>query len=104
MMGPNPAPLYLNSTLGRLRLGKFKEALHYASRAVTNNTNSNYLDTLAHAAYGLELWEEAVRAWDKVLDRDGPFTHYSYCKEDLELYKTAGDKAGLSPRQITPNP
>ncbi len=115
-MGPNPDPFYLNQHARTLlRLGKLEESLDYARRAVkqdrenarrtvTQDINSSYLDTLAHAAYGLGSWEEAAQAWDEVLDQDGRFTSDAYCKQDAELDKTARDKAGLPPRPITPNP
>ena len=129
MMGPNPDAYYLNLHAWTLfRLGEFKESLphsrgapwdphrgatvrgefdeslRYSRRAVALDSQSNYLDTLAHAAYSCGLWKEAVDAWDVILARDGHFTSDAYCKDDAVFYAKARANAGLPPRKLPPNP
>jgi tetratricopeptide (TPR) repeat protein len=87
-------PTYANQAAWFLCLsGRFAEAYPLASRANDLKANDpDYLNTLAHAAFGTARWKEAADAL-KQLKRISPtyFQSYSHphCVDDLEMLAEA---------------
>jgi tetratricopeptide (TPR) repeat protein len=89
--------------------GREPEALPLARAATAADpANSDYQDTLAHAAYGTSHWHEAVLAWERVL-RANP-SYFSdrrrfRCREDQANYIQAQRLARTtSGQELPPDP